>query len=186
MIVFDFFSGLEGWSKPFKERGHIVVTVDIESKFNPTICANLFSLKAEDFRKYGQPDLIVASPPCTEFTKSTLPKTWASVKKYGCNPDTSLLKKVLQLIRELNPRWWVIENVRGAIKYFKPLMGRPVKKIGSRYLWGKFPIFDSKPTFGKWKISPSKCRASLRSLIPKSIALALCLSCESFIQTVEV
>ena len=37
MNVLDLFCGLKGWSKAFKYRGHTVVTVDIERKFNPSL-----------------------------------------------------------------------------------------------------------------------------------------------------
>jgi site-specific DNA-cytosine methylase len=178
MKVCDLFSGLEGWSKPFKDRGHEVVTVDNDPKFNPTICADILKLPIDDLKGCGSFQVIVAAPPCTEFCKASLPKSWLSVKRFGCNPDTQLLQKTLRIIEELNPDFWVIENVRGAIPYFKPFLDKPVKKLGSRYLWGKFPMFDAKPSFGKWRIPPRANRAAIRSKIPYSLGLNLCVACE--------
>ena len=54
-------------------------------------------------------------------------------------------------------------------------MGKARMHIGSRYFWGNFPLFEVESTddiYGKWKMSPSKDRAALRSKIPLSISLA--------------
>lgn len=182
----DLFSGLEGWSQPFRDRGHKVVTVDVEQKFNPTICADLLKLPTGELKKFGHFNVITASPPCTEFCKASLPKSWPSVQRYGCNPDDRLLRRTLEIISELQPDYWIIENVRGAIPYFKPYIGKPVKKVGSRYLWGKFPMFDAKPTWGKWRIPPRADRAAIRSKIPYDLALNLCVACERELQIVSV
>jgi hypothetical protein len=176
--VLDLFSGLGGWSEAFKKRGHEVLTLDFEPKFKPNICADLLKVTPKQLRVFGPFDIILASPPCTEFSKASLPKSWASVQRFGCNPDTKLLVKTVELIQALKPKWWVIENVRGAVPYFKPILGNPVRHIGSRYLWGEFPMFDSAPKYGKWKLPKTSDRAAKRSLIPYSLSLALCLSCE--------
>lgn len=178
MNVLDICSGLEGWSQPWKERGHNVVTIDINPKFNPTICADLLKLPIEDLRKYGHFQVITASPVCTEFSKASMPKTWKSVQRFGCNPSTDLLQKIIAIIKELNPDYWIIENVRGAVPFFKPLLGKPIKRIGSRYLWGKFPMFDAEPKYGKWKLPRTSDRAAKRSIIPRSLALNFCVACE--------
>ena len=175
MNVLDLFSGLGGWSKAFKDRGHIVVTVDNNQDFKPDMCKDVMLLNQEDFNGCVF-DVILASPPCIEFSKSMMPDSWN--KNRTVNPDTLLVEKTISLIKELKPRYWIIENVMGARKYFKPLLGNPKKKVGSRYLWGEFPIFECKPCYGKWKLSPSKNRPALRSLIPYELSLALCLAIE--------
>jgi len=50
--------------------------------------------------------------------------------------------------------------------------------VGSRYLWGEFPIFDTPKVYGKWRLPPSEDRAAKRSEIPKGISLALCMAIE--------
>lgn len=178
MNVLDIFSGLEGWSKPWREREHKVVTVDINPDFKPTITADIETLSIETLRDLGPFDVIMASPPCTEFSKANMPKSWKSIQRFGCNPDTKLLKRTVQIIQELNPRFWVIENVRGAIPYFIGILGKPVKKVGSRYLWGKLPMFDAEPKYGKWKLPRTSDRAAKRAIIPYSLALNFCIACE--------
>ena len=174
MRVLDLFAGLGGFSQAFKDRGHHVDTLDNDPQFKCDMPVPIqdFHAPTEDY------DVVLASPPCQEFSKSALPRTWASVRKYGCNPSVALLTEAIRVIKLCNPKYSVIENVRGAVKYFKPIIGPPVKHVGSRDLWGDFPIFDTPKAYGKWKLPPSKDRAAIRSLIPYSISMALCKAME--------
>lgn len=168
MRMIDLFSGLGGASRAMKERGWQITTVDNNPDFNPNITANILT-----FEYTGPtPDLIWASPPCQEFSKSCLPPSWACNRKKP-DPDVSLMLAAKRIIDQVKPRYWVIENVRGAVRYFKPYLGPVRKKTGSRYLWGEFPIFDCDPGFGKWRLPPSKDRAAVRSLIPYQVSLGL-------------
>lgn len=176
MLVLDLFSGLGGWNKSFKDRGHKVVTVDIKEEFKPDICIDIMKLRKTDFNGHDF-DIILASPPCADFSKSMMPGSWN--KNKTVNPDIRLTEKTIELIGELNPYYWIIENVQGARKYFFPIMGKYKKKVGSRYLWGDFPLFDCKPVYGKEKLGPSKDRAALRSMIPYNLSLAVCVACEN-------
>jgi len=172
IVVLDLFSGLGGWSKAFKDREHTVITVDNNKEFNPDICIDIMEFEPEQYY-----DVVLASPPCTEFSKSMMPDSWN--KNRTVNPDTTLTEKTIEIINKIKPKYWIIENVCGARKYFKPILGEYKKKVGSRYLWGEFPIFDCKPVYGKWKLPPSKNRPALRSLIPYDLSLAVCKAIEN-------
>jgi hypothetical protein len=175
--MLDLFSGLGGASRAMRERGWDVITVDIEPRFNPSIIADISTYHYEGKLPV---DLVWASPPCTEFSKDSLPRSWACNRNNPPKPDTALTEAAMRVIEEVKPRWWVIENVRGAVKHFRPILGAPVKRVGSRYLWGVFPDFDCPPVYGKWRLPPSPDRAALRSLIPRELSEALCLACEQF------
>jgi len=177
MRVLDLFSGLGGFSQAFIDRGHLVITIDIEPKFNPLVCEDIMKFKPREHY-----DVVLASPPCNEFSKSSMPKSWKCIQKYGCNPDTKLLEKTIEIIKVIKPRYWVIENVAGARKYFYPILGKTIKKVGSRYLWGVFPVIDVEPVYGKWKLPETDDRAALRSLIPYNLSLALCISMENHVK----
>ena len=162
MIVLDLFCGLGGFSRAFKEAGHYVVGIDIVPP--ATILADMNAPPLQDsFR----PDVLLASPPCTEFSREDMPwhRTW---KK----PDMALVDAAFKAIDTYKPRWWVIENTRGAVKHF------PIPythKAGSRYLWTNIPLlgFIEEKCYGKWRLSPSKDRAKLRSEIPMTISNAI-------------
>lgn len=175
LVVLDLFSGLGGWSKAFNDRGHQVVTIDNEKKFNPDICIDVMKLKKKDLDGYNF-DIVLASPPCTEFSKDNMPDSWN--KKREVNVDTRLLQKTIKIIYWVKPKYWVIENVSGARCYFYIFLGEYKKKVGSRYLWGNFPIFDCKPVYGKWKLPRTDDRPALRSLIPYELSLSLCKAIE--------
>lgn len=177
MNILDICTGRGGWTKPFRERGHYVVTVDIEKKFKPTICADILKLGYEILKAHGPFDVVTASPPCDEYCKASLPKSWAC-NRNGSKPDNALVKRCVEIIQDLKPHFWVIENVRGAVPYFKPLLGKPVRHVGSRYLWGEFPMFDAAPRYGKWRLPPSENRKELRAEIPYQLALNFCVACE--------
>ena len=78
-----------------------------------------------------------------------------------------------RIIQFLEPWAWCIENVRGAEKVHGPAK----KKVGSRYLWGEFPIFNPKPVWDKYRRPPSEDRTALRALIPYPLARALAEAC---------
>jgi hypothetical protein len=162
MRILDLCSGREGWSRYFKDNGHEVVTVDIEERFHPTYVTDITGWHAP-----GQYDVVLASPPCIDYSKAEKP--WFK----DIHPDNKLLLEVIRIIKEVNPKYWVIENVRGAVPYFKPILGKPVARFGSRYLWGDFPILWAPHIYGKWKLPPSPERSSLRAEIPRPLAKAM-------------
>ena len=174
MNVLDLFSGLGGWSAAFKDRGHAVTTLDINPKFKPDIVKDILEIKS--IAEIGKFDIILASPPCTEFSKASMPSSWN--RNRSVNPDTTIMRKTYELISAHQPRLWAIENVRGSVKFFTPIIGNYRQKIGSRYLWGNFPILNTEPVYGKWKLPPSPDRAALRALIPYSLSLAMCEAAE--------
>jgi len=168
MKVLDLFCGLGGFSQAFRDRGHKVVGVDINPSVKPDIVADILTFDTDEYF-----DVVLASPPCQEFTKDFLP--W----RKG-NPDLKLVFATLRVIDKVKPKYWVIENVIGAVKYFKPILGNYRLRCGSRYLWGNFPLFkvDHKKCFGKWRIPPSENRSLIRSKIPYEISFKLCVAIE--------
>ena len=172
--VLDLFSGMGGFSEAFKQRGHKVTRVDIDPRFEPDICADILNISPSDLRGSGAYDIILASPVCTEFTRDKLP--WF-------NDGPPALDQVIatkELIAALKPQWWILENVQGSVKWIKPILGHHKKRVGSRYLWGDFPIFDCEHIYGKSKVSRSPDRAIIKAIIPYSLSFNLCIACECY------
>ena len=133
----DLFCGLKGASAAWLDRGWSVLTVDIESRFEPDVVADLM-----DWHYDGPPvDLLWASPPCTEFSK--LDKPW--FPDADKPPDMALVLATLRLVGEIEPRFWIIENVRGLQRWF----GRAPARFGSFYLWGWYPPIPA-PRAADW------------------------------------
>lgn len=80
MRALDLFSGLEGWSRAFRERGHDVTTLDlgVDGKFHPDFALDILDVKdlADLERGGGRFDVILASPPCTAFSVAAMGKNW--------------------------------------------------------------------------------------------------------------
>lgn len=116
MKVLDLFSGTRAASEPWTRAGHNVMHVDITDGHD---------VHAID--RVPGCVLIWASPPCQEYS---------TVNTRGSrDPDLSLWYEALRIIHASGPKYWVIENVRGAQRYW----GRPRFNYGPWYLWGWFP-----------------------------------------------
>jgi hypothetical protein len=75
----------------------------------------------------------------------------------------------------LQPKYFVIENVKGAIKHFEPLLGAPNQINEAYVLWGRFPGFrpDHFQNKAKKDSRHSPIRSNLRALVPIEISQAL-------------
>lgn len=153
MDVLDLFSGLEGWSKAYEDRGHKVTTFDINPKFNPDRIGDI--LDVENIDQLGSFDVVLASPPCETFSLSAgFMHYWKINKKEGtAYPNSAKAEKALKiashtfrLLEQYNPTFYVIENPRG---YMRKVFGKPKAEItqcqyGRKWqkatdLWGKLP-----------------------------------------------
>lgn len=125
MIVLELFCGTKSISNAFKERGHTVYTIDWEKGFKPDLVADIGKLTAKQIIKLcgGVPDVIWASPDCTTYSIAAISHhrakdesgNLAPVSKYAKFCD-KVNKNVLDLIAELKPRFYFIENPRGGMR----------------------------------------------------------------------
>ncbi len=76
-------------------------------------------------------EIVWCSPPCTEFSTARAEKIE--------EPSLEILQACLDVIDYLKPKFWIIENVRGAVHHFKPILGNPKQTIGPFFFWGRFP-----------------------------------------------
>ncbi len=145
----DLFSGLGGFSQAFQDdEGWEVVTVDIEEDFDPDICTDVRDLEPGDLPR--EPDLVLASPPCTCFSLASNRIYWSGTglpKDPRVTEAVKLVYHTLFLIHELDPDFWFLENPRGKLRKVMPLpptgtvtycqYGFPWQKPTD--LWGNHP-----------------------------------------------
>lgn len=177
MRMLDLFAGLGGASAAMRDRGWDVVTVDADERFGCTHAADLTTW-VPPAELVGTTELVWASPPCTEFSRDHLP--WLRGKFPP--PSLDLMFAARRIIETVRPVWWVVENVRGAVRHFAPHLGQ-CRQVGQAFLWGFFP------DLGRVKVKAHKERLSStrraeRSMIPYPISLALARACESSLLTV--
>lgn len=94
-------------------------TVDIDKAFEPDLCIDIMDLTPEIIlEKFGRPDIIWASPPCTTFSIASVYRYWdkGKPKNEKTLQGIAIVKKTLELIKQLDPLFWIIENPRGMLR----------------------------------------------------------------------
>ncbi len=159
-LAIDLFCGLGGWSEGLLAEGWRVVGFDIErhaygsDKYpGQLVLQDVLTIHGSQFRGAS---LIVASPPCQEFSYMAMPWTRAKqiaagLRGRGDFPEgykgsrtikdlTALFDSCFRIQREACEAAgrhipMVVENVRGA----QPWVGKARANYGSFYLWGDVP-----------------------------------------------
>ena len=137
MIVFDFFSGTGSSTQAFKDAGHTVISFELDESFEATEHADVFTLNAKDLiARYGKPDFVWASPPCTSFSVASMGHHWISG---GANPmprteaakvSQELVAHTLKLIADLAPsKGWLMENPRGMLRKLPVVANYPRRTV---------------------------------------------------------
>lgn len=151
MLAIDLFCGLGGWTEGLLAEGYDVVGFDIERHVYgehrypaQLVVQDVLTLHGSQFK---DADLIVASPPCQEYSYMAMPWTRAKAiaAEYRSGQRdvkqlTALFDACFRLQREACQAAGrhiplVVENVRGAI----PWVGRSRWNFGSFHLWGDVP-----------------------------------------------
>lgn len=126
MKVLELFAGTRSISKAFEAKGHETFSVEWSKDFeNISLYADIGSLTAKDILDLcgGAPDVIWASPDCTTYSVAAISKhrrkeasgSLTPVSDYAAFCDT-VNAHVIELIKELNPRYWFIENPVGGLR----------------------------------------------------------------------
>lgn len=126
MKVLELFAGTRSIGKAFEKRGHEVYSIDWDRNMsNIDLYADISKLKAEDIlAKFGKPDVVWASPDCTTYSIAGISHHREKDEETGeLKPISEYAKfcdetnqNVLKLIKELEPRYYFIENPRGRPK----------------------------------------------------------------------
>lgn len=135
MKVLELFAGTRSIGKAFEARGHNVYSVEWDKKFeNIDLYADILTITAEQIiKEFGRPDVIWASPDCSTFSiaaishhrrKNVITGNLDPVSDYAKFCD-EVDKHVLNLIYELNPKYWFIENPRGGLRKMIWMNGLP-------------------------------------------------------------
>ena len=177
-LCLDLCAGREGFSEAFKNNPNWeVIRVDIEERLKPDMALDLIDV-VENRERYMdfwnlKPEVILASPPCERWSIAN--SHWPLP---GIYTATKVLGAVLEIISEMRPRGWIIENPKGRMRWFlhKPSMTLNLKQFG--YTTVKPTDFWTNIDFGLLrstsqanpegiKFSTSVCRAaSKRALMP--------------------
>ena len=132
--MLELFAGTRSIGRAFEARGHEVFSVEWNGKF-PDISwyADVMLVTPEEvLKRFGQPDVIWASPDCTSYSVAAISRhrkrqpdgTLAPVSDYAKYCD-EVNAHVVDLIKTLKPRFWFIENPVGALRKMPFMQGLP-------------------------------------------------------------
>lgn len=129
--VLDLFAGTGSSTQAFEDRGHEVITVELDPMHNPHIVMDVTKIPAEYLlTEFGEFDFVWASPPCTAFSVASIGKHWTGDANYK-SPKTDsassaqeTVRATLKLIERLNPSLgFVMENPRGILRKLDVVAG---------------------------------------------------------------
>lgn len=203
----DLFAGLEGWASVFRERGHSVDTLDNDPRFGSTFTTDFLSVPSID--SLGNYDFVAASPPCETFSTASMGHHWGGgLRAY--EPKTPEAERGLLLAQHLfnlvhfwllaRRRAYVIENPRGVMR--KVLVHPQATTWYCQYgesrakptdIWTNLPMefrgcrnnnpacgHERAPRGAKTGTQGIKGYAN-RSLIPRQLALEVCVAAEKYL-----
>jgi hypothetical protein len=164
MKMLELFAGTRVMANAFQKRDCEVFTIEIDESFpNISLHEDILNVTAEDIlRLFGKPDFIWASPVCTSYSVAAISRhrkkedngTLSPISDYAKHSD-EMVKHTLKLIRELNPKYYFIENPRAALRKMDFMQDLPRHTItycqyGESYMkptdiWTSHPNPNFKP-----------------------------------------
>lgn len=164
-VCVDLFSGLGGFSEAFLHRGWTVYRYELNpysaieeiADDSITVIGDILEMDLDQFPM--NPDILVASPPCTTFSVASIRYHWEKLedgtirpKSEACKTAIKLLEKTLQIIEYTKPKFWIIENPRAMMRRVM----RDILNIGEPTVttfWCSWGERNYKPT-DLWGIIP--------------------------------
>jgi hypothetical protein len=125
--MLELFSGSGNMAAAFKAAGWQTCTVDLHK--DADIQADVRSIDPAMILDHlgGYPDVIWASPPCTQFSIASVGHHWKGHKPP--KDGTELLAHTLRLIMQLQPRYYFVENPRGMMRKLKIMEHLPRRTL---------------------------------------------------------
>lgn len=125
MKVLELFAGNRCIGKAFEKQGHKVYSVEWDKSFKDiNLNADIGKLTAEVIvKEFGYPDIIWASPDCTTYSVAAISHhrrreengSLKPISEYAMFCD-NVNKNVMELIEQLKPKYYFIENPRGGFR----------------------------------------------------------------------
>jgi site-specific DNA-cytosine methylase len=122
--VLELFAGTRSIGRAFEEAGHEVFSIEWDKRHKEIDWYTDINLVTADeiLERFGKPDIIWASPDCTTYSVAGISHhrrreehTLKPISEYAVFCDNTN-HHVMDLIKDLNPRYFFIENPRGGMR----------------------------------------------------------------------
>jgi len=117
MTILELFAGTKSFSNVAEELGFQTFTSDIDPSFETDYTVDILNFDTSELP--FKPDVIWASPPCESFSVASIGKHWNidnTPKTSRAEGGVAMVKKAIEIIEELKPKYWFIENPRGKLR----------------------------------------------------------------------
>ena len=159
MNILELFAGTASFSNAATK--HTTFTSDFDDQFETDYTVDI--MKFDTKKVPFQPDVIWASPPCETFSVASLGHHWTggkgayTPKTQACLDGISRVEKTIEIIQELRPKYWIIENPRGVLRKMPFMNGLGIYRYSVTYcqygdgrmkptdLWSNVPDLEFKP-----------------------------------------
>ena len=115
--LLELFCGTKSLGRAFEAAGWEVVSLDIVSKFEPTILCDIRSWDYTTFPP-GHFDMVWASPVCTEYSRALTTRPRRLLE------GDALVLSALEIIAHFDPLMWIVENPATGLLKTRPFMER--------------------------------------------------------------
>jgi site-specific DNA-cytosine methylase len=138
MKVLDLFSGTKSIAKAFQENGYEAFTIELDRQHDGIDWyEDILNVTSEEIiKRFGYPDVIWASPPCTSYSIAGISHHRTKSESGNLEPKSEmatisdqLIIHTLKLISELKPKYWFIENPRGGLRKMDFMKDLPIYTV---------------------------------------------------------
>ena len=136
MRLLELFAGSCSFSDEAKKYGYKTITVDNGEAFVDQVAFNkidhIENVLSFYYQELPSIDVVWASPPCTYFSVASIGHHWNkdhTPKTKEAMIGVNLIKKTMEIIDYLGPKYWFIENPRGKLRKLEIMKDLPRKTV---------------------------------------------------------
>jgi len=134
MKTLELFAGSRSFTKVAQKHGFRTYTTDNQDFDNIDQVCDIFDFNIDEAidKLGGKPNVIWASPPCTYFSVASIGHHWYpnhTPKTEQAILGVKIVQKTIEIIKEIKPMFYFIENPRGKLRKLDIVKDLPRKTV---------------------------------------------------------